>query len=263
MVDRRQFLLLTASSLLAGCGKKSGATNELRVGMDLNYAPFEMQDSSGNPDGISVKMAEALATHLGRPLKIVRMDFSGLIPALKTGNIDLVISSMTATDERRKSIDFSDPYAFTGLALLVRKDSDIQSIDDLKKSGKVIAAKAGTTGESWAISHLPSARRVVFEDVAACVAEVVQGRADAFLYDQLTILKHAQRNEKTTRGLLKPFVEESWAIGIAKGNDGLRSSVNEFLRHFRSAGGFVKLSEIYMKDIKEVLESEGIPLILR
>jgi membrane-bound lytic murein transglycosylase MltF len=77
-------------------------------------------------------LAEALAAHLGRPLKIVPMEFSGLIPALKTGNIDLILSSMTATDERRKSIDFSNPYAFTGLALLVRKDSEIQSIEDLK-----------------------------------------------------------------------------------------------------------------------------------
>ncbi|RYD40405.1 MAG: transporter substrate-binding domain-containing protein, partial [Verrucomicrobiaceae bacterium] len=78
MVDRRQFLVLTASSLLASCGKKS-AGNELRIGMDLTNPPFEMQDKSGNPDGVGVKMAEALVAHLGRPLKIVPLEFSGLI----------------------------------------------------------------------------------------------------------------------------------------------------------------------------------------
>jgi polar amino acid transport system substrate-binding protein len=96
--------------------------------MDLSYPPFEMQDKAGNPDGVGVRLAEALAANLGRPLKIVPMEFSGLIPALKTGNVDLILSSITATDERRQSILFSNPYAFTGLALLVRKDSDIQSI---------------------------------------------------------------------------------------------------------------------------------------
>ncbi len=235
----------------------------LRIGMELTYPPFEMQDKAGNPDGVGVKLAEALASNLGRRLKIVPMDFSGLIPALKTGNIDLILSSMTATDERRQSIDFSNPYAFTGLALLVRKDSDVQSIDDLKKPGRTIAAKATTTGETWAIHHLPNARRVVFEDQTACVLEVAQGRADAFIYDQLSIYEYAKVNNATTRGLLKPFVEESWAIGIAKGNDKLRAQVNGFLDEFRAADGFGKLGDQYLKEEKKFLEAQGIPFILR
>lgn len=264
MLDRRQFLLLTGSSLLASCGKKSGAGgSELRIGMDLTNPPFEMQDKSGNPDGVGVKMAEALAAHLGRPLKIVPLEFSGLITALKTGNIDLILSSMTATDERRKSIDFSDPYAFTGLALLVRKDSDIQSIEDLKKPGRTVAVKASTTPESWVIHNLPSVKRVSFEDQAVCVMEVAQGRADAFVYDQLSIYKYAEENKATTRGILKPFVEESWALGIAKGNDDLRTKVNGFIEAFRKDGGFAKLGDIYLSDEKKFLESQGIPFIIR
>ena len=121
MIHRRNILMFAAFAMVAGCSGKDSSTGSgppLRVGMDLSYPPFEMQDKSGKPDGVGVRMAEALAKDLGRPLKIVPMDFSGLIPALKTGNIDLIISSMTATDERRQSIDFSNPYAFTGLAML-------------------------------------------------------------------------------------------------------------------------------------------------
>ncbi len=231
--------------------------------MDLSYPPFEMQDKSGKPDGVGVRMAEALAKDLGRPLKIVPMDFSGLIPALKTGNIDLVISSMTATDERRQSINFSNPYAFTGLALLVKKNSDMQSIADLNKPGRVIAAKAATTGETYAIQHLPNAKRVVFEDQTACVLEVAQGRADAFIYDQLSIYQYAKENAATTRGLLQPIVEESWAIAIAKGNDDLLGKVNAFLEKFRADDGFGKLGERYLRDEKKFLEASGIPFILR
>jgi len=125
MIKRRGFISIATASLLAvasGC-RKSSSANALRVGMDLNYPPFEMQDHAGEAAGISVELARALAAHLGRPLEIVPMDFSGLIPALKSGNLDLIISSMTATEERRKSILFSEPYAHTGLALLVGKSS--------------------------------------------------------------------------------------------------------------------------------------------
>lgn len=265
MFDRRHFIKSTAAAFALGAcrGKPAARNGELRVGMDLSYPPFEMQDKSGNPDGVGVKLAEALAADLGRPLKIVPMEFSGLIPALKTGNIDLIISSMTATDERRQSIDFSEPYAFTGLALLVRKNSAIQSVDDLKTQGRTIAAKAATTGEMWAIHHLPDAKRVVFEDQTACVLEVVQGRADAFIYDQLSILQYAEENKDTTRGLLKPFVEESWAVAIAKGNDELRRQVNDFLGRFRAEKGFVKLGDQYLQKQKQFLEQSGIPFILR
>ena len=267
MICRRRFLIVTACVLAAvGCSGKSNSSGKgavLRVGMDLSYPPFEMQDKAGTPDGVSVKLAEALAADLGRPLKSVPMEFSGLIPALKTGNIDLILSSMTATDERRQSIGFSNPYAFTGLALLVRKDSDIQSIEDLKKPGRSITAKAATTGETWAIKNLPGAKRVVFEDQTACVLEVVQGRADAFIYDQLSIYRYAEENKATTRGLLRPFVEESWAIGIAKGNDALLSQVNAFLDEFRKQDGFGKLGERYLRDEKKFLEASGIPFILR
>jgi polar amino acid transport system substrate-binding protein len=266
-MHRRCFLTLATCLLVAaGCSRPPKFSNNssiLRVGMDLSYPPFEMQDMAGNPDGISVKLAEALGTHLGRAVKIVPMEFSGLIPALKTGNIDLIISSMTATDERKKSIHFSTPYAFTGLALLVRKDSEIQSIEDLKQAARIITTKTGTTGETWAIQNLPTAKRVVFEDQTACVLEVAQGRADAFIYDQLSICRYAEQNKTSTRGLLKPFVEESWAIGIAQGNEELLSQVNLFLDDFRQQDGFKKLGERYLKDEKELLERAGIPFILR
>ena len=269
MIHRRRFLISAVCLLglaVAGCGGKSNTQGKgavLRVGMDLSYPPFEMQDKAGQPDGVGVRLAEALAKHLGRPLKIVPMEFSGLIPALKTGNIDLILSSMTATEERAQSIDFSNPYAFTGLALLVRKDSDIQSIEDLKKTGRAVTAKTATTGETWAIKNLPGAKRVVFEDQTACVLEVAQGRADAFIYDQLSIFKYAEENKETTRGLLKPFVEESWALGIAKGQGELLGQVNAFLDEFRKKDGFGKLGERYLKDEKKFLEAQGIPFILR
>ncbi|MBK1883626.1 transporter substrate-binding domain-containing protein [Luteolibacter pohnpeiensis] len=255
------FALLVLPFLLLGC--KREADNTLRVGMELTYPPFETQDSAGNPAGVSVDIAKALAADLGRPLKIVPMEFQGLIPALKTGTIDMVISSMTATDSRRQSIDFSEPYAFTCLALLVAKDSNIQSVEDLKAPGRRIAVKSSTTGESWATEHLPNAKRTAFSDDAACVLEVAQGRADAFIYDQLSILRYHKKNPDTTRAILQPFTEEGWAVGIAKNHPELLSQTNAFLTKFRADGGLEKLVEKYLAQEKAEMESLNLQFPLR
>ena len=256
-----RLILLLLCLFLAACnGKKD---NSLRVGMELTYPPFEMKDAQGNPDGVGVKMAEALAKELGRPLKIVPMEFSGLIPALKSGNVDVVISSMTASEERRQSIDFSEPYAFTGLSILVGKDSKAQSIEDLKGDGVKISVKAGTTGESWVAANLPKAKLVAFADEPACVMEVAQGRADAFIYDQLSIYRYHKENPNTTRALLNAFVQENWAVGLPKGKDELKGQVNAFIEKFRKDGGFSKLADQYLQDEKKALEGMGVPFILR
>jgi len=176
---------------LSSCGKSpeaaGGAGTPLVVGMDMTYPPFEFKNEKGEPDGVDVRMAEELAKKLGRPLKLESYAFDGLIPALQSGKIDLVISAMTANAERAQSIDFSDPYAHTGLAMLVGKNSPIQGVEDLKKPGIRITAKLGTTGETWARANLPNATVNALDGEATCALEVGQGRADAFLYDQLSI----------------------------------------------------------------------------
>jgi len=261
----RRPLLLTGLCLtlipFSGCAPSG--IEPLRVGMELAYPPFETQTASGEPDGVSVKIAEALAAELGRPLKVVPMEYSALPTSLKTGKIDLVISSMTATDERRKSLDFSDPYAFTSLALLVARDSSVQSIDDLKTPGRKVAVKSATTGEAWARVHLPDAKLTAFTEDTACVLEIAQGRADAFMYDQLSIYRYQQKNSDTTRAILKPFTEEPWAIGLAQGQPELLAQVNAFLKKFRAEGGFDRLAEQYLKDEKAAMEAQGIPFMLR
>jgi hypothetical protein len=119
-------LALLCTCLPAGCLPAAAAADPLRVGMELAYPPFEMTDTSGKPSGVSVRLAEALGSHLGREVRIENIAFDGLIPALKTGKIDCIISSMTATPERATSIAFSAPYLKTGLALLVGTRSPVQ-----------------------------------------------------------------------------------------------------------------------------------------
>ena len=101
-------ILAAILCLLNGCSRQSH--NQLIVGMELAYPPFEMTDPQGHPAGVSVDLANALGKYLGRDVEIQNIPFDGLIPSLQTRKIDLIISSMTATAERAKTIDFSDPY---------------------------------------------------------------------------------------------------------------------------------------------------------
>jgi len=256
---RRLSLLFLLVILAAGCQRPPA--NQITVGMELAYPPFEMTDEQGKPAGVSVDLAQALGEYLHEPVKIENVRFDGLIPSLKTGKIDLVISSMTATPERGESIDFSDPYLTTGLSLLVGTKSDVQSIEDLDKPGKTVAVKKGTTGHLYAADHLKQAHVLVLDQESACTLEVVQGKADAFIYDQMSTLKNWEQNRDTTRPLLKPFKSEQWAIGIRKGNDTLRSQVNAFLKEYREHSGFEKLGDRWLKEQKDAFAKLGIPFV--
>jgi len=234
----------------------------LVVGMELSYPPFEMTDTSGKPTGVSVELAQELGKVLGRKVVIENTAFDGLIPALKTGKIDLIISSMTATEERAKSIDFSDPYLSTGLCLLVSKNAPVTGISDLDQPGRTVAVKKGTTGHNYAAKNIKKARLLVLDKESAAVLEVVQGKADAFIYDQMSTYQNWQRNQATTRALLAPFQKESWAVGIRKGNDALRLKVNAFLKEFRAKGGFERLGDRYLQEQKAAFRKLGYPFFL-
>jgi len=234
----------------------------LKVGMELAYPPFEMTDTTGQPAGVSVDLAKALGMSLGREVKIENMSFDGLIPALKTGKIDIILSSMTATPERAQSIDFSDPYLQTGLCLLVRKDSSVQTIGDLDQVGMTVAVKKGTTGHNFASKEFKKAKILVLDKEAAAVLEVVQGKADAFLYDQMSTYSNWKRNPQTTRAILQPFQQESWAIGIRKGNTSLKDGINHFLKDYRAQGGFEKLGNTWLLEQKQEFKRFGYPFFL-
>jgi polar amino acid transport system substrate-binding protein len=237
------------------------AAEPLRVGMELSYPPFEMTDTTGKPAGVSVQLAEALAKDLGRDLVIENIAFDGLIPALKTKKIDCIISSMTATPERARSIAFSEPYMKTSLGVLAGARSPVTSVADLDATGRVVAVKKGTTGHHYSATTIKKARLLVLDKESAAVMEVAQGRADAFVYDAFSVYRSHLRHPDTTRALLTPFREESWAIGLRIGDDALRARVNAFLDRFRNEGGFERLGDEFLADEKAFFKKEGIPFV--
>jgi polar amino acid transport system substrate-binding protein len=246
---------------LGGCRDRKGpvAKDTLIVGMELAYPPFEMTDEKGAPKGVSVDLANELGKALGKKIVIQNTSFDGLIPALKTGKIDLIISSMTISDERRQSVDFSDPYLSTGLCLLVGRTAPIKTIDDLDKPGITVAVKKGTTGHTYESRNIKNAKVLVLDTEAAAVLEVVQGKADAFIYDQMSTYVNWKKNQETTRALLTPFQREYWGIALRKGDARLKEQINRFLATFREQGGFERLGDTWLKEQKATFKELKYP----
>lgn len=237
------------------------AEKPLVVGMELAYPPFEMTDNKGNPTGVSVDMAHALGEFLGREIVIENMNYGGLIPALKTKKVDIILSSMTITDQRKKSINFSDPYAKSYLTLLVNKKSPVKKPMDLNTRGLNIAVKKGTTGHVIATQYFPKANIMVFEKESVCVLEVSQGKADAFIYDPLTVFKNWKKNPTTTRPIFDQFQKdvEYWGVGYRHGEDKLGEEINAFIKEFKMNGGFEKLAEKYLTEQKKIFDEQDLP----
>ena len=256
MLTSRLLCLLSLLFLVA-CAKR----DVLVIGTDATYPPFEFVDEKGTITGVSAEIGAEIAKKLGKPVEFRNINFDGLIPALQTGQIDLIISSLTANEQRRKSIDFSEPYVKTGICILAAKDSTVNSADDLKTPGRKLAVRIATTGEQWCREHVPGAKLVALDTDAACVLEVVNGTVDAWVYDQVSVMNYHATHPDRTRALLAPLREEVWAVGLKKGREDLKSTVNETIAQMKKDGAFAKLADKYLTKERDMMKAQGLPFV--
>ncbi len=269
------FIGIVAATLLILTSCSGGSTNNtstansaakvdaetIVVGMELQFAPFETIDTDGNPDGLSVDLAYALGEYLGKNIVIEEMSYSGLISALLSGKIDLIISSMTITDARLEQVDFSDPYASSHLSLLINADSTVQGPDDLNNAGIKVAVKKGTTGQIHAETSYPNAEILAFEKDSEGIMEVSQGRADVFIYDVYTIHKNHMLHPNTTRVYLEAINQdgiEKWGMAMRKNEDELKSGVNAFIAEIQNNGQLSEIVAVHLTDIKKVFDDNNL-----
>jgi polar amino acid transport system substrate-binding protein len=132
---------------------------------------------------------------------------------------------------------------------------------DIHQPGKTVVVRQGTTGEVFARANLQQARVLTLEKENACVLEVVQGKADAFIYDQMSVFQNARRHSAKVRALLAPLQQESWAVALRPEDTALLEQVNAFLAKFRADGGFNELSNRYLADEKAAFEAQGISFV--
>lgn len=241
----KKFLILASivfvnTFLLAGCQNNSQA---LKVGMDLKFPPFETVDTHNKPEGISVDIANAFGNHLDRSVKIVNLDFADLILALQTGEIDVVIGSMSDTAERRKTVDFSDTYMYFKIITLVNKSfAETHALTQDSSYLELLAIEgARYVGVAAQVSsQIPESygKQVTeFTNLHTAIEEVAQGTADILLMSANPVVEGWRAHQDTTIVLWDPFVASPIAMAFKKGNDELRASANDFIAHLRDEGG--------------------------
>ncbi|GLI58255.1 amino acid ABC transporter substrate-binding protein [Propionigenium maris DSM 9537] len=246
-------ILLTLSVFLTALADRE----EFVVGMELEFPPFETIDNQGNPSGVSVELSRLLSEELGQDLRIENISYSGLIPALLSGKIDAIISSMGINESRARKVDFSDPYAFSPLVLLAYKDSSVKSPEDLNNSDVKIAVRTGTIGYLWAAKNAHKAEVKLFDKESQAVMEVAQGKVDVFIYDPQSVVRRHKKYPDTTRVIMDPLPGVGgWGVAVQKGNTQLLEKINNFIQRAKGDGTFDEIREKYLKEEAKVFEEE-------
>ncbi len=241
-------LLVTALLVLAGQAEAGGLENarqrgKLLVGVKTDFPPFGYIDRGGTVQGFDVDMARYLARSLcedERSLELVAVTSGNRIPFLYSGWIDIIVAAMTITDERRRVLEFSEPYFSAGSLLLVPKESPIQSLVDLK--GKTVAVIKGSVQEKDLEQVAPEAKQVKFAEIPQAMAALKKKQVDAFCQDDMVILTLAGENPDL-RALGKPFVLRPYAMAVQKGDLEFIRWLNDRLSRMKNDGTYGLLWE--------------------
>jgi len=209
---------------------------ELRVGMEPGYMPFEMKDKKGRIIGYDVDMAKKMAKEMGVKLKLVPTSWDGIIAGLVTDKYDIIMSGMTITQQRNLKINFANPYIVVGQTIMMRNElaGKIKTAKDLDKPEYTVVTKLGVTGEIATKKFFKKAKIVTFETESDAAAEVLNGKADAMVYDQpYNVLFMSDKGKGKLTHLDTPLTYEPLAWAIRKGDPDFTNWLNNFLRQVK------------------------------
>lgn len=237
-----------AAPSIAGGLEDARRRGRLLAGVKTDFPPFGYTDSAGVIQGFDAD----LARHLGRALfdgepgvELVPVTSGGRIPLLYSELIDVIIATMTITEDRQRVLDFSSPYFVTGSLLLTRRDSSIQGLQDL--AGKSVAVVEGSVQEKDLPEIAPQARLLPVRSFTAAVQALKDKRADALCQDDVAVLATAKRDaEVRTAG--KPFLPRPYAIAVRKGDGKFLNWLNDQLKKMKVDGTIQRLRRKHFGD---------------
>lgn len=216
---------------------------KLIMSTNAAFPPYEMTTDSGEFEGIDIETAQAIADKLGLELQIDDMDFDAALLAVQQGKSDMVMAGVTVTDERQNVMDFTDSYATGIQSIIVKEDSDIASVDDL--AGKKIGTQRGTTGYLYCSDDFGDENIVAYDDGLTAVQMLNNGQVDCVVIDNAPAKEFVAANPGL-KLLDTAYVEESYAIGIGKGNTELKDAINTALEELKADGTLQAIVDKYI-----------------
>jgi len=227
--------------LLLSCGKKDNGEKKLRVGLNAVFAPFEYVEN-GQVTGFDVDLINEIGKNLGYKVEIIDQSFDGLIPALKAGKIDIIVSGMSSTEERKKSVDFTDDY-FVSKETYIRKKGNT-AVTPATLSGKKIGVQLGTIQEIEA-KEINGATVVPNESTVNTILDLKAGKIDVIILEKAVAEEYMKKNPE-----MEIFDEKPAKIGMAmalnKGkNQELIKQINDELKKMKENGKYNELIKKY------------------
>jgi polar amino acid transport system substrate-binding protein len=264
-LSTRRFLqaagVLVAGLVLAACGKQEPAQTASApasvpapapakvyvVGTDAAYAPFESQNDKGEIVGFDIDIVKAAAQKAGIEVKFVNTPWEGIFNALNQGDRDLLVSAITITEERKQTMDFSQPYFDAQQLIAVKQNSKVAKFDDLKKLK--VGVQTGTTGDE-AVTKLQgknSTNIKRFESTPIALKELESGGVDAVVADNGVVVHYVANNpgQKFKTVSDKTFVPEQYGVAVKKGNKELQDKINKGLADIKTDGTYDKIYAQY------------------
>ncbi len=226
---------LTATVLLA---QPAHAAETLLVAVDTAFVPFEFKKDDKYV-GFDIDLWDAVAKDLKLQYKLQPMDFSGILPALQTKNVDVALAGITITEKRRQAIDFSDGYYDSGFMLMVPKDSAIKGVEDLK--GKSLSLKTGTSAATYAKENFAGTDLRLFPNIDSAYLELQTGRVDAAMHDTPNVLYYiATAGKGKVKTVGKQMLAQEYGIAFPKGSE-LVPKVNAALAKIKADGRYAAI----------------------
>ena len=234
---RRTVLKASLVALACGAGAAYAQNNVLRVATDATFPPMEFVEN-GKKTGFDVELVEAVAAKMGKKVEWIDIDFKGLVPGLVAKRYEMAVSAIYITDERKKVVDFTQPYYAGGLVAMVKDGSPITKLTDL--NGKKVSVQVGTKSVGFLTENYPKVQRVEVEKNQEMFNLVDIGRADAAVTGKPAAFQYIR-----TRGGMKVLSEqlttEEYGMAIRKDMPELTAAVNKALEQLKADGGYQKI----------------------
>lgn len=231
--------LMLSVCCFAGCGSNGGDDKTLTMATNAEFPPFEYIENN-EVVGADVDIAKAIAEKLGMKLEITNIDFDAALTGAATGKYDVAIAGVTANDERRKNMGFTDDYYTASQAIIVMADSDIKTAADL--TGKTVSCQEGTTGEQYLLDNGYTVQS--FKTGAEAITALTSGKVAAVVIDNAVANALSSKQAGKTKVLDEALTKEAYAIATKLGNDKLIADINKALAELKTEG---KLAEIFAR----------------
>lgn len=251
---KKIFALVLSAVMLAlclvGCGSSSKngelstvTEGKLTMATNAEFPPYEYYEGK-EIVGIDAEVAKLIADKLGLELEIADVSFDSVIPGVQSGKYDMGMAGLTVTEDRKRSVNFSDSYATGIQSVIVKEDSDIKTIDDLK--GKKIGVQTSTTGDIYASDDYGEDNVKRYENGAVAVTALNSDKIDCVIIDNEPAKAYVKANEGL-KILDTEYTVEDYAICFAKDNETLQKKVNDALKELKDDGSINKVVDKYIK----------------